>query len=115
MHSSSYYQKSQIKFDKEIKKFENKITESLSDYQKYYSDLKFSDGLGGRARMSTKDDALSLDNHRYNPYENYAEGQNKTIEMPKTKLALAFGVPFVLSVICIGFVAKVTFDKKKKK
>lgn len=42
--SSSYYQKSQLKFDKEIKNFEQRVSESLSDYRNYYSDLRFSDG-----------------------------------------------------------------------
>lgn len=82
-HSSSYYQKSQIKFDQEMKKFEARITESLSDCQKYYSDLKFSDGYGsGRARWSTREDALSVANHRFNPYENYQDGQHQSMSIP---------------------------------
>lgn len=42
--SSSYYQKSQFRFDKEMQKFEQRVSESLSDYRNYYSDLRFSDG-----------------------------------------------------------------------
>ena len=60
--SSFYYEKSQQRFDEEIKKFEKKISDSLSGYRSYYSDLKFSDGYQSisrhtRSRYNKDDDS----------------------------------------------------------
>ena len=50
--SSSYYQDAENGIDDEITKMELRISETLSDYQKYCSDLRFSDGFGGKAKFS---------------------------------------------------------------
>lgn len=50
--SSSYYQDAECGLDEELTKIELKISETLSDYQKYYSDLRFSDGFGGKPIFS---------------------------------------------------------------
>lgn len=56
-YSSSYYQKSQAKFEQDVQTFDSRVQESLSDYQKHYSDLKFSDGtMSGRGRFSAKEE-----------------------------------------------------------
>ena len=65
-YSSSYYQKSQIKFDREVRKFESRLAESLSDYQKHWSDVKFSDGYNsGRGRVSAQEHKLGQNNYRF--------------------------------------------------
>ena len=42
--SSSYYQNSRIRFDRQVENFEQRIGETVSDYQNRYSDVRFSDG-----------------------------------------------------------------------
>jgi len=52
------------------------------------SDLRFSDGFGGRARpISERDDENVHQNHTYNIYEHYRSGYETTMDMPKTKVA----------------------------
>ena len=68
-----------------MRKFENKISYSLTDMNHYYSDMKFSDGYySGRARLSTVEESNSLShrNHTFNN-EHYYSGYETTMDMPK--------------------------------
>jgi len=76
------------------------------------SDLRFSDGFGGRARpISERDDENVHQNHTYNIYEHYRSGYETTMDMPKTKVAQAFALPFIVSVICGFFIFSSTQPK----
>lgn len=83
--SSSYYKESQINFDKTIKKHNKTMSETISDIQKHYSDIRFSDGFnGGRGKFSSLEDLSK--NHKHDMYENYRSGYETTIDMPKAQV-----------------------------
>ena len=83
--SSSYYKESLINFDKTIKKHNRTMQETISDIQKYYSDIKFSDGFNsGRGKWSFSDE--SGQNHKFDMYENYRSGYETTMDMPKSQV-----------------------------
>ena len=94
-YSSSYYQKSQIKFDKEVKKFESRLAESLSDVQKHMNDIIFSDGYNsGRGKNDDIKHNLGQGNYRFQSH--LRSGYETTMEMPKAKLAQALAVPILV-------------------
>ena len=65
--------------EEKLTSVERKISETLSDYsKKYYRDLRFSDGFGGKPKFSTKEEN---DNHTI--YESYRSGYETTMDMPK--------------------------------
>jgi hypothetical protein len=64
-----------------MKVFETKLENTCT----YISDLRFSDGLCGKPR------ALA-----FSDYES-------TLEMPKAKVAQAFALPFLVSLLCGAF------------
>ena len=86
---SQYYKQSQDRFEREMQKFESKLNEG------WYSDLKFSsDGCS--------------QNHR-----GYYSERAEELEVPKIKVAQAFFLPFMVSMMCGYFV--VNNQKKPKK
>ena len=87
--SSSYYKQSQSKFENEVKNFEQKLENTST----YISDLRFSDGFGGKPRALTD-------------YES-------TIEMPKVKVAQAFALPLLVSLLCGAFLVSTANQPKK--
>ena len=86
----------------------------MSDTKNYISDLRFSDGFGGRARPASEQEDLSKHkNHSYNIYEHYKSGYETTMDMPKIKLAQAFAVPLFVSILCGFFIYSSTISKNK--
>lgn len=78
--SSTYYKESQVKFEREYKKFEQRLNESLTDCKAYASDLFFSDGY--TRKLFSDSDA----NHKYNKYEHYQSGYDTQFDLPTHKI-----------------------------
>jgi len=96
-------------------KIDNRFSETknyLSDTKNYISDLRFSDGFGGRSRpVSEIEDPTQHKNHSYNIYEHYVSGYETTMDMPRSKVAQAFAVPFFVSILCGFFIYTSTISK----
>ena len=110
--SSSYYQESQINLEEKLSHVENKISETLSDYSKYCSDLRFSDGFGGKPKFSTKEEN---ENHTFNHYESYRSGYETTMDMPKAQVAQAIAIPLLVSASCTYFLFQNLYKSSSKK
>jgi len=79
------------------------MSETISDIQKYYSDIRFSDGFnGGRGQLSNLEE--SSQNHKFDMYENYRSGYETTMDMPKAQVLQAMAIPVFVSAICGAFV-----------
>ena len=87
--SSSYYLQSHAKFENELKNFEQR----LEDTCQYVSDLRFSDGHCGKPRFVSDTDAA--------------------LDIPTAKVAQAFALPFLVSLLCGAFLFS-TADQPKK-
>tara|TARA_B110000285_G_scaffold227999_1_gene290252 strand:- start:276 stop:629 length:354 start_codon:yes stop_codon:yes gene_type:complete len=110
--SSSYYQESEVTLEKKLSSVENKISETLSDYSKYCSDLRFSDGFGGKPKFSTLEENL---NHTINHYESYRSGYETTMDMPKIQVAQAMAIPLLVSASCTYFLFQNLYKSNTKK
>ena len=87
------------------------MSETISDIQKHYSDIRFSDGFnGGRGKFSSLEDLPY--NHKLDIYENYKSGYETTIDMPKAQVLQAMGIPILVSAMCGAFIIS-NFNNKQ--
>ena len=108
-HSGTYYRKGRVKIGKELKKFESRVAESLSDYKTHYSDWRNADQGDKR---KTSNDQPTFKNHKHNKYEHYLSGYESTMDMPRAKVVKAFAIPLIIALVCGFFLVK---NKKKPK
>lgn len=108
-HSGTYYRKGRVKIGEELKKFESRVAESLSDYKTHYSDWRNTDQAHQR---KTPGDQHTFKNHKQNKYEHYLSGYESTMDMPRAKVVKAFAVPLVIALVCGFFLLK---NKRKPK
>jgi hypothetical protein len=93
-YSSKYFQRSQEKFESEYKKFEQRV----SDAKHYYSDLFLSDGYMTPLRNQSS--------------HHYHSGYETSFDLPATKLAQAFSLPLLVSIMCGYFLVNSSSGKK---
>lgn len=99
--TSNLYERSQYRFDQEIKSFEQRLQDlsaNLSDITKYTTD-----GYLSARGMHKTGESLFERNHSYNKYEHYHSGYETTMDMPKAQVARAFAIPFVVSILSALF------------